>query len=89
MLTSTFTFALFALSIMWVYTGSSDSSSNDSGSTAGLPLWDLLQHLLLGWAMPTMLTYLWELDDRLKFLDSLEAQRNKAAEPSLGKCKNA
>jgi hypothetical protein len=88
MLTNTFTCALVTLSTLWFFTSSSDSSSNDSGSTAGLPLWDLLQHLLLGWAAPMMLTYLWELDDRLKFLDSLEAQRNKAAGPPVGKCKN-
>jgi len=84
-MTTTLTCTLLVLSSLWHWT----SSSTDS-SLRQPPLWDLLQHLLLGWAAPTLLVYLWELDDRLRFMDTLQQQRNKAAEPppQLKKCKD-
>lgn len=85
LLTNTVTCALVTFSTLWYFARSS------GGPTAGaeLPLWDLLQHLLLGWAAPTVLTYLWELDDRLKFLQGLEAQRSKVdGPPPTGKSKD-
>jgi hypothetical protein len=87
LLTNTVTCALVTCSTLWYVARSSSSR----GATAGgeSPLWELLQHLLLGWAAPTVLTYLWELDDRLKFLEGLQAQRSKADDlPQAGKSKD-
>lgn len=87
-LVNTLTCAVVTFSTLWYYTVSSSDSSSSSAGPRELPLWDLLQHLLLGWAAPTVLTYLWELDDRLKFLEALDAQRNKASDPLPAKCKD-
>lgn len=79
---SVFACTVVALSTLWSY--SSSSSYADSSAPQGL--WGLLQHLLLGWAAPSMLMYLWELEDRLRYVDGLKQQQcSKGAEHS--KCK--
>lgn len=75
---SVFACIVVALTTLWSY------SSSSSGSQG---LWGLLQHLLLGWAAPSMLIYLWELDYRLRYVDGLEQQQSsKGAKQS--KCKD-
>jgi hypothetical protein len=58
-----------------------------SSSSVALPVWQLAQHVLVGWAAPTALLYLWESEDRLRYLDGLEQQRNKA-DCHAAKCKD-
>ena len=77
MLVNTLSCAVLVLSTALLHSG--------SGS---LPVWEVLQHLLLGWAAPTVLLYLWESEDRLRYLAGLEAQRNKVADCQLTKCKD-
>lgn len=50
-------------------------------------MWQLAQHVLVGWAAPTALLYLWESEDRLRYLEGLEQQWNKA-DCHAAKCKD-
>lgn len=58
-----------------------------SSSSGVLPVWQLAQHVLVGWAAPTALLYLWESEDRLRYLEGLEQQWNKA-DCHAAKCKD-
>lgn len=85
MLTNTFTCVLVAAATLWYW----------SSSLTRLPdvaVWDLLQHLMLGWAAPTVLIYLWESEDRLRFMQALQQQQHNKLGPvdaaQLRKCKD-
>jgi hypothetical protein len=67
MLTNTATCVLVLLATLWHW--------SSTGGMAERQLWELLQYLLLGWAAPTVLMYVWDSEDRARFLDTLQQKQ--------------